>query len=444
MKKKILLGLAILSLLFSCQKESQRDVGNELQSKTVPSTPKASHVSAAVAIDWYKLQLRFLLERNSTLNGAYFGYIGIGLYESVRYGIQNSVSLSTKLNQMPQMPARENNNGYDWQVSANAAMAAMLRSFNTGLTAANLASIDSLEKAYNEKLFGDDSDSGSFKRSQAFGRSVAAAMHDWFLTDKLDLSNTGYVPPVFPGAWVPTPPAFGPPINTYFATGRTFLSADQNIVAPPFPAPYSETVNSDFYSIVKIDYDVSKTLTTDQKNIALFWVDQGNGIGYTPNGHELALTTEALEQTHASLAVAAEAYAKVTIAERDALIVVFKSKYVYNLLRPVTYIRKVIDPTWLPLIPTPSHPEYPAAHSMITGAAMQALERVLGSNIPVTDHTYDFRGYPSRTYASITDAGAEAGISRLYGGIHYLPSINTGLSMGRDIGNRVGDIKLHE
>ena len=444
MKKKIFLSLAILFLLFSCQKESQRDVGNELQSKSVPSTPKASHVSAAVAIDWYKLQLRFLLERNSTLNGAYFAYIGIGLYESVRYGIQNSVSLSTNVYQMPQMPARENNNGYDWQVSANAAMAAMLRSFNTGLTAANRASIDSLENAYNQKLFGDDSDSGSFKRSQAFGRSIATAMYNWYLTDNLNLSNAGYVPPVFPGAWVPTPPAFGPPINTYVGAGRTFLSADQNIVAPPFPAPYSETVNSDFYNIVKIDYDVSKTLTTDQKNIALFWVDQGNGIGYTPNGHEIALTTEALEQTHASLAVAAEAYAKVTIAERDAIIVVFKSKYVYNLLRPVTYIRKVIDPTWLPFIPTPSHPEYPAAHSLITGAAMQALERVLGSNIPVTDHTYDFRGYPSRTYASITDAGAEAGISRLYGGIHYLPSINTGLSMGRDIGNRVGDIKLHE
>ncbi len=443
MKKKILLSFAIFLFLFSCQKESQRDIGNDPPSKTVASTPKALHESAAVAIDWYKLQLRFLLERNSTLNGAYFGYLGIGLYESVRYGIQNSISLSTKLYQMPEMPSRENNNGYNWQVSANAAMAAMLRSFNTGLTTANLASIDSLENAYNQKL-SPDAGSASFNRSQAFGRSIAAAIHDWFLTDNLNLSNAGYVPPVFPGSWVPTPPAFSPAINTYFSTGRTFLAADLNIVAQPFPAPYSEVINSNFYNIAKIDYDVSKTLTTDQKNIALFWVDQGNGIGYTPNGHELALTTEALEQTHASLAVAAEAYAKVGIAQRDALIIVFKSKYVYNLLRPVTYIRKVIDATWLPFIPTPPHPEYPAAHALITGAAMQALERVLGANVSVTDHTYDFRGYPSRTYSSITDAGEEAGISRLYGGIHYLPSINIGLSIGRDVGNRVGDIKLQE
>ena len=440
---KWLLPLSLVFTFISCQKEIQKDSSNELQSKAVPSTPKALHESADVAIDWYKLQLRFLLERNSTLNGAYFGYLGIGLYESVRYGIPNSVSLSTKLYQMPEMPARENNNGYNWQLSANAAMAAMLRSFNTGLTVANRASIDSLENAYNQKL-SPDAGSASFNRSQAFGRSIAAAMHDWFLTDNLNLSNAGYVPPVFPGAWVPTPPAFGPAINTYFSGARTFLAADLNIPAPPFPAPYSEVVNSDFYKIAKNDYDVSKTLTTDQKNIALFWVDQGNGIGYTPNGHELALTTEALEQTHASLAVAAEAYAKVSIAQRDALVCVFTAKYVYNLIRPVSYIRKVIDPTWLPLIPTPSHPEYPAAHSLITGAAMQALERVLGANVSITDHTYDFRGYPSRTYSSITDAGAEAGISRLYGGIHYLPSINIGLSMGRDIGNRVGDIKLQE
>jgi hypothetical protein len=89
--------------------------------------------SAQVAIDWYKLQLRILLERNSTLNGVYFGYIGIGLYEAVRHELKNSVSLSTKLHQMPVMPAKEKNNGYNWEVSANAAMASMLRSFNIGV-----------------------------------------------------------------------------------------------------------------------------------------------------------------------------------------------------------------------------------------------------------------------------------------------------------------------
>jgi hypothetical protein len=442
--KKILFLTAIITFIIaldSCKK-------TDISAVTTPSNFEAASIQSAngqVAIDWFKLELRFLLERNSTLFGGYFGYLGIGLYESVRYGIKNSVSFSNSIYQMPEMPAKENNNGYHYAVSANAAMAAMLRSFNTGLTTANRASIDSLENAYNQKLQ-PDAGSASFKRSQAFGRSIATAIHDWYLTDNLNLSNAGYTPLGTPGSWVPTPPLFQAAINVNLGSGRTFLASDLSVVAPPFPAPYSEVINSDFYNIAKLDYDISINPTDDQKNIARFWVDQGNGIGYTPNGHELSLTVQALEQTHASLAVAAEAIAKMTIAERDAIVIVFRSKFIYNLLRPVTYIQKVIDPTWLPLIPTPPHPEYPAAHSMITGAAMQALERVLGANVPVWDHTYDFRGalYPARHYNSITDAGAEAGISRLYGGIHYLPSINIGLTMGREIGNKVGDIKLHD
>jgi hypothetical protein len=443
---KWLLPLSLVLFIFiSCQKDIKNEPRSEAQSKAVPSTPKASHESADVAIDWYKLQLRILLERNSALNGVYFGYIGIGLYESVRYGIKNSVSLSTKLYQMPEMPARENNNGYNWQVSANAAMASMVRSFYTGLTPANNASIDSLENAYNQKLSLEE-ESTSFDRSQAFGRAIATAIYNWYKTDNLNATNNGYVlPPPVPGAWVPTPPAFVPlPVNPFIGTARTYLASNLSGIAPAFPAAYSEDPNSDFYKIVKNVYDVSLALTTEQKNIALFWVDQGNGTGYTPPGHDMSIVTQALEQTHSSLGTAAEAYAKAGIAERDATIVCFRSKYAYNLIRPVSYIRKLISPNWSSFIPTPPHPEYPAAHAFVTGSVMQAVTRVLGDDVSVTDHTYDFRGWAPRTFTNIFAAGEEAGISRLYGGIHYLPSINTGLSLAQDLGNRVGDIKLHE
>ena len=120
----------------------------------------------------------------------------------------------------------------------------------------------------------------------------------------------GYVPPVFPGAWVPTPPAFvSPPVNPYIGTARTFLEADLAGIAPA-PLPYSEDSNSDFYKMAKKVYDASLTLTTDQKNMASFWVDQGNGIGYTPPGHDMAIVTQAIEQTNSNLGVAAETYAK--------------------------------------------------------------------------------------------------------------------------------------
>lgn len=435
--KKMILILLLLSftvLINSCRKHDVFD----------PAT--FSHLKgddAQVATDWYRLQLRILLERNSALNGVHFAYIGIGLYESVRFGNRGSVSLSKKLYQMPAMPAKENNNGYNWEVSANAALASMVRMFYGGLTPANNASIDSLENAYNQKLK-PGIPSVNFDRSQSFGKQVAMAIYNWYLTDNLNASNVGYVPPVFPGAWVPTPPAFANPVNPYIGSARTFVASNASTVAAAFPAPYSELANSAFYKIVKNVYDVSLALTPEQKNIALFWVDQGNGVGYTPPGHDMFVITQALEQSGATLATAAEVYAKTGVAERDATIVCFRSKYTYNLIRPVSYIRKLIDANWSPFIVTPPHPEYPAAHAYITGSVMQAASKVMGSSAKITDHSYDFRGWAPRSFGSLIQAAEEAGISRLYGGIHYLPSISIGLSLGKDLGNTVGGIKLTE
>ncbi len=396
--------------------------------------------NARVALDWYGLQLRFMLERNSTMNPVEFGYLGIGLYEAVRGENKNLVSLSTKLNQMPEMPHVENM-GYDWVINANAVMASMLRNFNVGLTPADLASIDSLENVYNQKAKTSEN-SEVFARSQAFGRSVATAIHDWYLTDNFNPSNAGYVPPVFPGAWVPTPPAFANGTMPYLSTARFLFSDNAAIVVLPPPYSYSETPGSDFYKMVKNDYDVSLVLTTEQKNLANYFVDQGNGIGFTPGGHHFSVINQILVAKGVGLAVAAEVYAKAGIAERDATIVGFTAKYEYNRLRPVTYIRKVIDPNWLPFIPTPPFPEYPANHATITGSVMEAVAQVLGNNLSFTDHTYDFRGFPSRPYTTIFGVAEESGISRLYGGIHYQESIDTGWVIAKKLGGNVGSINL--
>ncbi|MEO8416225.1 MAG: vanadium-dependent haloperoxidase [Ginsengibacter sp.] len=433
--KKLFYLLATAMLIIagnSCQKFDLGRIYNHHQNE---------NTEANVATDWYKLQLKILLERNSALTGVYFGYIGIGLYESVRYGSNNSVSLSTKLYHMPEMPGIENNKVYNWQVSANAAMASMVRSLYTGLTVANIASIDSLEKAYNDKL-SPGINSEVFNRSQSFGRSIATTIYNWYLTDDFNASNVGYVPPVFPGTWVPTPPAFVNGINPYIGNATPYLQSDLSGFAPAH-IPYSEDPNSDFYKMVKYLYDVSQTLTTDQKNTALYWVDQGNGLGYTADGHNIAIVTEAIDQTNSNLGIAAEVYAKTGIAERESTIECFRSKYHFNLLRPVSYIKKLIDPNWLPFIVTPPFPEYPAAHAYVTGAVMQAAASVLGNHVKVTDGIYVFRGWPSRTYNTLFAAAEEAGISRLYGGIHFLPSINTGLELAKELGNKIGNINLH-
>jgi hypothetical protein len=440
----ILIGLTLcFSLMYGCQKENASLTPTSRNPEV--QGVKTENESAAVATDWYRLQFRIMLERNSAFNGIYFSYIGIGLYEAVRPGIKGAASFSSKLNSMPAMPQPENNQGYSWPVSANAALAAMVRSFFSGLTPANMASIDSLEAAYNEKLQPAQG-SAAFNRSQAYGRSIATAMHDWFLTDNMNPTNIGYVlPPAFPGSWQSTPPLFPAlPINPFVQNATPYILDDATDISAPFPLVYDETPGSAFYNMEKQVYDQSFANTPEQKAIAFHWADQGNGVGYTPPGHDFFVITQAFEQLGLDLAIVAEAYAKAGIAERETTIVTFRSKYANFIVRPVTYIQNVIDPahTWLPLFPTPPHPEYPAAHAMVTGTIMQAVARVIGNNHTVVDHAYDFRGFPTQTYTTIFGVAEQAGISRNYAGIHYLLSITEGLRMAKILGDKVGDIQV--
>jgi hypothetical protein len=435
----LILVVTFSSFLAGCEKDF---FDNDHES----TSDKASHVSSTVATDWYALQLQMIIKANPSLNpillNRAWGYIGIGLYESVRPGIKNSVSLSQKLYQMPPMPAKENNNGYSWEVSANAALAKLIRSFYpAAIVSSNEQRIDSLEAAHNESLR-PGVESAVFSRSQAFGHAIADAVIVWSQTDNSNLANTGYVPPVFPGAWEPTPPAFANGLCPYFGNTRPFLQQHLQVVAPPFVHAYSEEPGADFYKMEKAMYDLSQSLTQEQKNIALYWNDVGVGVGYSPPGHSVSILTQILKQKNIDLGKAAVAYAKTGIALNDASIAGFKSKYKYNVLRPVTYIKKVIDPSWSPLIGTPPHPEYPAAHAFLTQAFMETMTGMFGENFTFTDNTYGTKYGGPRTFPSFKAAAEECGMSRSYGGIHRPPSIEAGLQLGKHIGQGVNDLQL--
>jgi hypothetical protein len=410
------------------------------------SPGKASLASSAVATDWYALQLQMIIKANPSLSpillNRAWGYIGIGLYESVRPGIKNSVSLSQKLYQMPVMPQKENNNGYSWEVSANAALQKLITAFYpAAVITANQQRIDSLAAAYNDSLR-PSVGSAVFLRSQAFGHAIADALIAWSQTDNSNLTNVGYLPPVFPGAWEPTPPAFANGLCPYFGNTRPFLEQHLQVIAPPFVHQYSEDPASDFYKMEKTMCDVSQSLTQEQKNIAFYWNDVGVGVGYSPPGHSVSILTQILKQKNIDLGGAAIAYAKTGIALTDASIAGFKSKYTYNMLRPVTYIKKVIDPAWTPLITTPPHPEYPAAHAFLTQAFMQTMTGIFGENYSFTDNTYGSKYGGPRTFPSFNTAAEECGMSRNFGGIHYPPSIAAGLLLGKQIGEGVNNLQL--
>jgi hypothetical protein len=97
-------------------------------------------------------------------------------------------------------------------------------------------------------------------------------------------------------------------------------------------------------------------------------------------------------------------------------------------------INKHIDENWTPLLQTPPFPEYTSGHSVISSAAAVALTSIYGDGFYFEDNVEVPFGLPMRSFKSFLDASSEAAISRLYGGIHYMPAIENGVAQGKKLG----------
>jgi len=396
-----------------------------------------SFYSSDVIDKWLTLQVRLYKNATGINNGAFaraFAYSGITALES----LGQEDSWQNKLNGLDPLPRPEKFKSYFWPASANAALAEYNRSFFTSsnLTPPDLTAIDSLEDAISNSFAAENS--GVLNRSAAFGKSIADDIFSWSQTDRFAEDNAmPYTLVVGPGAWQLTPPAFAAPAGPFWGNDRPIISGSQNNTLPPPPLPYSVDPKSAFYKMVNDVYAASKVLTDDQKAMALFWRDVP---GVTTPGHWLSILQQVLKQTKSHLDKACTAYALSGICENEARISVFETKYTYNLVRPVTYVRSVIlDATWLPFIATPSHPEYISAHSVVSEATALALTAVFGDIGSFTDHTYDYLGFAPRTFKSFTAIATDAGNSRFYGGIHYQMSIDLGLKEGKKVASNVLD-----
>ena len=183
-------------------------------------------------------------------------------------------------------------------------------------------------------------------------------------------------------------------------------------------------------------------MTAEQKAIANWWADVGGaGVGVPFPYHVLNIITNILQSQGAKLGKAAEMYAKTGIGMKDGPIITFREKFKYNLLRPITYIQRHIDPTWQSYLNNPAYPEYPSGLAGLYSPPLQVLIREFG-NIPVTDDTYIWLGLAPRKYASIGALLEEASVSRVYGGIHYRFTMDLTVEMGKQLGNQIADINL--
>jgi membrane-associated phospholipid phosphatase len=241
-----------------------------------------------------------------------------------------------------------------------------------------------------------------FTRGLATGRSAGDNMVARLRADHFTAPFTGTVP-VGPGLWIANGPPAGATlggVTPYFLT-----SGNQFRPAPP-PAFGSAAYLNDLHEIRTI----SDTRTQDQRTSALFW-NFPTGT-FTPPGYWDLVASNYIVANGLDERAATRTFALTNAAGMDALIGCFDAKYTYWMIRPPQ-----ADPGIVTTFPVPNHPSYPSAHSCVSAAAAT----VLGSLFP--DRTSELDGW-------VTDAG----LSRMYAGIHYRFDITAGRNLGEAVG----------
>lgn len=446
----LLFSCLILFGFSACKKEDIRSFSppSPEQPTALADPARKATFSGEVATSWMDLELELIKSTpgfTPPVASRALGYTGVTLYESLVKGMGNYNSLAFKLGYSYTLPTLQEGATYHWPAVANAAMKTIVSHLFAHADTKSKTAIDNLYKQWRQG-YKDQITAGDMWRSEEYGKEVAQLIFAWSKTDgghEGYLNNTPlYTFPLFPGAWVPTAPAFqSTPVQAYWGNNRPFLSSnvDKECLPPAPPFAFSTSKQSDFYKQAKEVYEVSLKLNKKEIDIAMFWADGANTI--TPPGHNMNIATQLIRSKNLSLAEAAIVYAKMGMAVADAFIACWKGKYQYNLMRPITYIQQNIDPSWKSLLATPPFPSYCSGHATVSGASAEVLTSVFGDKVKFTDNTH-VQTFGAKKYKSFYEAADEASVSRLYGGIHFKMDNEIGLEKGKLIGKNIARLRL--
>jgi membrane-associated phospholipid phosphatase len=411
------------------------------------------------------------------------GYATTALYSGLAAVDTTLPSLADRLNGFPELP-RRGRERHDAMLAAIAAERVVLDSLLVEALPTTRAAVTRLADSLEGSRVSAGIDEGVGARSAELGRRVGIAIVAWARSDGFD-STRGrpYTPPSGPGLWGNDAPgntyaaqnvsgatqfvaldnpanllrsrnagdralilnrpkrpglATLPPINItgasepYWAQVRPFVLRRWDECAAPAPPAYAIDSTSAFFAEARAVRETVSKLTPEQRAIALYWADNAGESG-TPPGHWIAIASQIAARHDLTAGETAHLMVLTAVAQADAFIASWGYKYQHNSVRPRAYIRSVIDSTWEPLIPTPPFPEYPSGHSTQSSAAATVLTGVMG-NVAFDDSSALTIGHEVRRFTSFTAAAEEAGMSRVYAGIHF-PFGNTG---GRTLGQCVG------
>jgi len=179
--------------------------------------------------------------------------------------------------------------------------------------------------------------------------------------------------------------------------------------------------------------------SAEQEEIGLFYGAINAMLQVQRNLQKLAMD----QDLTADLGMSSRFMAQAAVTVSDTFVGCWESKYAYNFWRPVTAIQHGDidgndatdpDPTWMPQIVTPGHPEYPSAHGCGTSAYAHAIEYFFGTKrLPGGITLTGASGHRDRHFDSTDEIIKEIIDARVYNGVHYRTSVVEGSILGRKV-----------
>ena len=373
-----------------------------------------------------------------------YAYACIAVHEAVRHTDPKETSIAAKLNGFPDMPVPYKDKEYDFHLASSTAFYTVVSGLIFSKDQLKVYAAESM-KNYRERL-----SEKVYNNSVEFGEAVAKAVMARMASDNYKKTralekNYGSRDD---GKWQPTAPDYLDGTEPYWNQIKPLTMDSASQFSPPPPPSFDKGKSSQFYLMNDEVYQVGKSLTQEQKEIASFWDDNPFVMEHsghlmlatkkqTPGGHWMGIATIACKKSRASAVASARTYALTSIAIFDAFVSVFDTKYRFNYVRPITFINKEIDGKWEPFLQTPPFPEYTSGHSSITASAATILTGLYGDKFAFED-TSDMRFIQKkRQFNSFVQAADECSVSRLYGGIHFRISLDNGANAGKKIGENI-------
>ncbi len=279
----------------------------------------------------------------------------------------------------------------------------------------------------------------------AWGRKVALAV----LANRADSGFNKPIPGKYsstePGKWRETPPTFRPPLLPFWGKVRPFVLTSQS----QFRAPPPESLGSKEYAeelafVAKAGVRDGAERTEYETYCTPFWADDLGTA--TPPGHWNVIAQDIARRRNLSVLECARLFALLDLAEADAGISVWETKYFYSFWRPETALREldpklnpnhVPKPDFIPNLTSPPFPSYISGHSAFSAAGVRVMQYFFGTDDIEFSVGSDALPGVVHSFKRLSDAQREAGMSRVWGGIHTMSDNLEGQKAGAKVADWV-------